>query len=240
MPNKPLLSRHDTIIAQGSCFAANVHEALTDAGVRSVHFGFMEILNSPWSNHVFLDYALEGAPFRTENHKRFYQANADIGAQIKTAAALIFTVGVGWSPVIDDEVLLGFDEDELSRLTWRLTSVRENVAHLTESIRLVKRANPTIRIVLTVSPIPIKNAFGGQSAVVADCASKSILRAAVQEVLDGQDVQDVTYWPSFEAIRWLSGHTGQVFGTEDENHRHPGKSYIRAITDEFVAAYFKG
>jgi hypothetical protein len=103
---------------------------------------------------------------------------------------------------------------------------------------MLKAAKPSLRIALTLSPIPIASHFGETSAVVADCVSKSTLRTAIDVVLKDK-VDGVSYWPSFEAIRWLSGHTGQVFGTDGEDHRHIGPRYVQAIVDEFIAAYFR-
>jgi hypothetical protein len=216
-----------------------MHNAFVRLGVKSSYMSMLEIVNSPRANREFLEYALDGVPAQSENHKRFYDACVDVAPHVKNAAALIFTVGVAWIPILDDKFILNYTGEEARRMTWRLTSAAENAEHLRAIVGVVQRAQPDIRIILTVSPIPIKNAFNGASAVVADCASKSNLRAAVQEILDDSSLRNVSYWPSFEAIRWLSGHMGQFFGTEGEDQRHPGKSYIHEITDAFVRAYFR-
>jgi hypothetical protein len=77
-----------------------------------------------------------------------------------------------------------------------------------------------------------------RSAVVADCVSKSILRAAVHEVLTTR--RDVIYFPAFEIVRWLSGYTASdVFGNKDQNSRHISDWLVDFITEKFIDKFFE-
>jgi hypothetical protein len=77
------------------------------------------------------------------------------------------------------------------------------------------------------------------SAVLADCVSKSSLRAALHEVLAGGTHAGVHYWPSFEIVRWLGGHAGfAVYGADDANSRHVNEAVVRLIVERFLRHVF--
>jgi hypothetical protein len=84
--------------------------------------------------------------------------------------------------------------------------------------------------------VPLRATFEFESAVVADCVSKSTLRAAVHEFLLTRPGQ-VRYWPSFEMVRWLGGHAGRVFGTDDDSPFHVSMDVVNAAMDAFLKIY---
>jgi hypothetical protein len=76
--------------------------------------------------------------------------------------------------------------------------------------------------------------------MVADCASKSILRAAV-EMLLLEDHPNVFYWPSFEVIHWFGSHLPRpTFGLPEQpvDTRHVSEEVVHAIIDTFVDTFF--
>lgn len=241
IPAAPPFSRDDVIITQGSCFAENIYRALVKAGIKCGHNKILEACNTPKANRLFFEYALRGKPYASQNHAKAVPAALING--LRTALphirAMIYTVGLIYEPYLDGEFVFNWQEADAPRIEWRESSVTENIAHLDAIVTMLREANPRLAIIFTLSPIPIATIHQDLSPLVADCLSKSTLRTAIGEVLTRRG-QDVAYWPAFEAIRWLSGHMGQVFGTdEDPDHRHPGPSYIRAIVDAFISAYFQ-
>ena len=241
IPEKPLLSRSQIVLTQGSCFAQNLYAAMRERGIRCGNVPLPELANSPLANRYYLEYALTQKPFETQEHKKAFSAEVlqQVRETIAHAAAMIFTVGVAYCPFVDGKLVLnGIYKDDIRGLSWRRTSAQENVEHLCAIIACLRNANPKIHIVLTVSPIPMVSGMDGQSPFATDCASKSKLRAAVADVLD-KGIAGVSYWPSFEALRWLPGHIGQVFGVEGQDQRHPGPSFISEIVDAFIEAYFE-
>ncbi len=56
---------------------------------------------------------------------------------------------------------------------------------------------PNLRIVVTISPVPLERTFSGQDIIVANMMSKSTLRSAVGEFIAETDNAD--YFPSYEA-----------------------------------------
>ena len=72
----------------------------------------------------------------------------------------------------------------VSRLKFRTTSVQENVDDPKRMIELLRELNPKANVMLAVSPVPLKATFERQSAIVADCISKSTLRVAAHEIME--------------------------------------------------------
>ncbi|MGC1487626.1 MAG: GSCFA domain-containing protein [Albidovulum sp.] len=66
------------------------------------------------------------------------------------------------------------------------------------AIDVMRVMNPAIRILLTVSPVPLTATASGQHVLVATTYSKSVLRAVAGE-LAAQD-EGVDYFPSYEII----------------------------------------
>jgi hypothetical protein len=61
----------------------------------------------------------------------------------------------------------------------------------------MKKVNPQLRFILTVSPVPLTATKSGNHVAVATMASKSILRAVTEELMSHVDVD---YFPSYEII----------------------------------------
>ena len=99
----------------------------------------------------------------------------------------------------------------------------------------MRALNPNVKIVITVSPVPLKTTFEFKSAMQADCISKSTLRVVAHEFVTKHP--DVVYWPSFEVVRWLGGHVGPYYGTDDDSALHIGDDVVKAITDLFIEHY---
>lgn len=238
-PKKPILSRSDYIITQGSCFAENIAHALGHSGVKANWIEMRERINSPLANRTYLEYALTDKPITAANHAQILNKDAlnRLREEFAAASAFIFTAGLAFVKT-DLDGALDFLHLDGQKSKWQLTNVAENKAHIQAIIDLVRSANPSINIILSVSPIPMKGSPIGGSAVAADCRSKSILRTAVGDVMD-LGIPHVYYWPSFEAVRWLGCHVGPVYGSEGTDHRHVGPSYLNEIMGAFVEYFFK-
>jgi tetratricopeptide (TPR) repeat protein len=69
---------------------------------------------------------------------------------------------------------------------------------LNEFVRLVKDINPRLKMLMTVSPVPLMATATEENVVVATTYSKSVLRAVAGEIACENDWAD--YFPSFEII----------------------------------------
>ncbi len=100
-----------------------------------------------------------------------------------------------------------------------LTTVDENVENLCAMYELLRRHNPRLRLIVTVSPVPLLATFRDEHAVVADELSKSILRVAAHRFCE--TCEGVDYFPAYEIVKRLSGS--------------PWKDDNRHVRDEVVA-----
>lgn len=86
---------------------------------------------------------------------------------------------------------------------------------LTEARRLMRRLNPEIKILLTVSPVPLAATARDAHVLTATTHSKSTLRAVAGDMAAA--FEDVAYFPSYEMItgtpfrsQWLAADLRQV------------------------------
>jgi GSCFA family len=121
------------------------------------------------------------------------------------ADVFIFTLGLteAWVSRVDGAVFPAcpgtiageFDGD---RHAFKNFTVEETVADLNEFIVELRRANPTVRIILTVSPVPLAATATGDHVLSATIYSKSVLRVAAQQAV--QQHENVIYFPAYEIV----------------------------------------
>src|SRR5690606_21748827 len=72
------------------------------------------------------------------------------------------------------------------------------LADMQEARALLKEINPEMKMLLTVSPVPLTATASGNHVLVATTYSKSVLRAVCGSMVETFD--DVDYFPSYELI----------------------------------------
>ena len=82
---------------------------------------------------------------------------------------------------------------------FRISTFAENLANLEAIYSLLKAHNPKAHLIVTVSPVPLLANFQPRNSVEANCASKSMLRAAVEEFVQNHG-SDVSYFPAYEVV----------------------------------------
>lgn len=130
---------------------------------------------------------------------------ASIRTALTKADVLVFTLGLteAWHdtrtgtvlPICPGTVRGTFDP---ARHVLRNHTVAQVHSDLTSVLALARRVNSRLRMVLTVSPVPLTATATGRHALVATTHSKSVLRAAAGQLADETD--DVDYFPSYEII----------------------------------------
>lgn len=88
-----------------------------------------------------------------------------------------------------------FDPDLHAFVNLRVEEVRDD---LIAAFAILRRVNPGARIILTVSPVPLKATASDDHVLSATTYSKSVLRAAAGEV--SKMLDNVAYFPSYEII----------------------------------------
>jgi GSCFA family len=91
-------------------------------------------------------------------------------------------------------------EREPERYELHLTSFAQNLANLEAIHALLSRyGHPDLRIVATVSPVPLHATFLRMDVVLATTYAKSVLRAAAQQWAISHE--NVDYFPSYEIVQ---------------------------------------
>ena len=240
----------------GSCFAVNIHSYLMNKNVNTRCLPMRESLNSPIFSLRYLrcsykyDSSLMGFLSSdcklntiTQDAREFEPAylkedqtwlttrHSDRGAVLKkeicNAEIVIFTVGTA----------LRIDKKS------GLETVESQKLAIKGVVNEIQKINNAAHIVLTLSPIPIEGIVGWEkksSAVEADCVQKSISRVALHELFskDFKDFENISYFPSFEIVRWLSPLSPNCNPNWQDFH-HPNPKIIEAIANIFESVYFK-
>lgn len=105
------------------------------------------------------------------------------------------------------------------------------VDDLTETIRIVRSRNPDVKVIITVSPVPLRFTFTNQDIIVANRYSKAVLRSACEEVCRNTGAD---YFPSFEAVVLSRKNVWE------SDRRHVTDSFVRKIVSELTVRYFDG
>jgi hypothetical protein len=82
---------------------------------------------------------------------------------------------------------------------FRLSTYEENLSNLERIFELFSNNNPPGHIIITVSPVSLRATFRPVNSIIANTASKSILRAGV-EAFVMKHPERVTYFPAYEVV----------------------------------------
>ncbi len=226
-PDAPFLEMNTPVVSIGSCFAEHIAATLVKAGLPVQLLGVGETINMVLGTEEIMTKIISG------DTPEYFKARQNL----RSASLLILTVGVALQSFLDGQSIQRWGAEVGRRVTFRMLSVDEVYACLRKVIGMARAENPNVHIVLTLSPIPLKMS-SHLSVFGQDCLSKSILRTAIEAVLD-RNIQGISYWPSFEIVRWLGGHSGPFFGVDGEDNRHVSVPVLDAIMSMFVDHYFK-
>mgnify|MGYP001765988789 CR=1 FL=1 len=159
----------------------------------------------------------------------------------REAELLIFTLGLteAWRSRIDGSVfplapgVSGGDYDP-ERHAFHNFTVGEVTASLIDFIGRLRRVNPEVRVLLTVSPVPLIATYEDRHVSTSTTYSKAVLRVAAQAAFDAFDFVD--YFPSYEII--TSSATGGLYYEED--HREVAEIGVAHAMRCFVRHYVAG
>ena len=246
------ISKTTRFFTMGSCFARNLAKSLRNSGYMAQHMEISEYINTTFANRVFVDW-LRGVEIDPAIRDRIAEllpagwSKENMLQIIKVADVFILTLGV--APAFFDRATGDFVLPRPSALNsrvlaekyrYRTTSVQENVDNVLYLIDFVRSVSPGIKIIVTVSPVPLLASFEYESAVQADCLSKSTMRLVAHEVVNNSNVSDIIYWPSFEVFRWAGSNASNFYAADDGAAWHVTEEKvagtIKAFVDMFSAA----
>jgi len=157
----------------------------------------------------FIDPFRPGLRYRARSRAEFdlltRQHLASVREAFETASVFVFTLGLteAWVSREDGAVYPACPgtvagEFDASRHMFHNMSVSDVVSDMNEFIREVRKINPALRIVLSVSPVPLVATATGGHVLPATIYSKSVLRVAADEVVRAN--RDTLYFPAYEIV----------------------------------------
>lgn len=130
---------------------------------------------------------------------------AAVRRMIEEAQVFVFTLGLteAWVNTTDGTVYAscpgcGAGKHVVGASRFHNFTVAEVMEDLEAAILMMRARNPTLRVLLTVSPVPLIATYSEQHVLAATTYSKSVLRVAAQAATERFDMVD--YFPSYEII----------------------------------------
>ncbi|WP_242138435.1 GSCFA domain-containing protein [Sphingomonas sp. TREG-RG-20F-R18-01] len=180
----------------------------------------------------------------------------------ETCDVFIFTLGLTECWIADADgavfpITPGVEADPGSgAYRFHNMTVEEVVDDMRRLLAMLREVNPRVRVLLTVSPVPLIATYVSRHVLVSTIASKAILRVAADMLSESEP--DLAYFPSYEIItgpqargRYFEAdlrsitadgvaHVMRVFSrhyltTDDDDRRPPDEQPCRAIDEADVA-----
>lgn len=130
---------------------------------------------------------------------------AQVRDMFATADVFVFTMGLteGWRsredgavfPVAPGVVAGDHRPEQHEFVNFNVDQTFEDMSQF---LRLLKSVNDKVKVLLTVSPVPLVATYEPQHVLTATTYSKSVLRVVAEQLLRAHDWVD--YFPSFEII----------------------------------------
>ena len=113
-------------------------------------------------------------------------------------------------------------------------NVDENVAELELLYSVFRRHNPRIKLIISVSPVPLNKTYSKEHhVVVANSLSKATLRVAA-EVFCNRHPQNTAYFPSYEVV------TNCTRNPWEADMRHVSAHAVERVMSTFGKMFLKG
>jgi hypothetical protein len=252
-PQERQLARTARVLTVGSCFADSIGSRLRLNKVNALVNPFGTVFQplalaqllraaageeQDWQQHVveargrwqsYDFHSTIGAESPVELLQTIQETVRRVGDFVRTADVVVLTLGTAWAYRLREtgELVSNLHKLPAGLFEKELLTADEIVNGLAEVHALLRRVNPTIRIVLTVSPVRhVKD------TLPLNAVSKSVLRVAchyLSELLPG-----VSYFPAYELL------TDELrdYRFYAADMLHPSEVAEDYIWDKFARAYF--
>lgn len=124
-----------------------------------------------------------------------------------------------------------FDADRHAFVNFRAGDV---VRDMLAAIDFIRKRNPNVKVLLTVSPVPLMATAEDRSVLVSTTYSKSVLRVACEELAAARP--DVAYFPSYEVITG-NYNRGAYYGDDLREVTEDGVGHVMRL---FMKHYTTG
>lgn len=159
---------------------------------------------------------------------------AAVRRMLAEADVFVFTAGLTevWTcradgaalPIVPGAGVGAYDPD---RYLFRNLGVAENIANLDAFLRLAWSLNPALRVIFTVSPVPLAATMERRHVTASTTWSKAVLRVAVEEMR--RRYERVEYFASFE----------QVMNARPSGFEADGRTVREAVVERVIASFFR-
>ncbi len=155
---------------------------------------------------------------------------------LETSEVFILTVGLNevWWLGQTDTILARFPR-KLSSFFVRneVLTIEQNVIALQGAFDILRSFNPKIKMIVTVSPVPLYATFQADDmhVVVATQQAKAILRLAIEKFAK-QNLDSVSYFPAMETVLWCTKNPW------DDDRRHVSREAVSNVMRLFSEIYF--
>ena len=255
LPAEPLISRATRVVAIGSCFARYFILWLAEHGFNesipqspyNALLRFGSLFESPASIAQQFRWAFgeldDKAVLWIDKNKEVFEASEVrrrlVRDTLLATDVVILTLGLSevWYDRITGEPLwraLPVDRFDPERHVFRVDTTAQTLQWLETIERLRARHVPDMKIIFTVSPVPLGGTFRPVSALTANSASKAIVRAALDEFLRNHQEEvgrHVFYFPSYELA---ANYFIDPYGPDN---RHVSPTVAAGIIHYFVKHY---
>ncbi|MEO1584833.1 MAG: GSCFA domain-containing protein [Planctomycetota bacterium] len=110
-----------------------------------------------------------------------------------------------------------------------LLTVDECVEHLERFYALIREHNPSLRLIVSLSPVPLMATYFDRHAIVSDAVSKATLRAAMHWFCERHP--EIVYFPSYEIV------TRSPDWPYKQDNRHVTQEFIEGVMQTFIEHY---
>ena len=255
LPAEPLISRATRVVAIGSCFARYFILWLAEHGFNesipqspyNALLRFGSLLESPASIAQQFRWAFgeldDNAVVWIDKNKEVFEASEErrqlVRDTLLATDVVILTLGLSevWYDRVTGEPLwraLPVDQFDPERHVFRVETMAQTLQWLETIERLRARHVPDMKIIFTVSPVPLGVTFRPVSALTANSASKAIVRAALDEFLRNHQEEvgrRAFYFPSYELA------TNYFIDPYGPDNRHISPTVAAGIIHYFVKHY---
>lgn len=158
---------------------------------------------------------------------------AAVRRAIEAMDVFVFTLGLTecWEDAADGAIfplapgIAGgeYKEDEVS---FRNFDESETASDLIDALKFIREINPSVKFILTVSPVPLNATMVDRHVYASTTWSKACLRIAAEKACNLLD--DCTYFPSFEII--TSPHSrGKYFDKDGRGVLEIGVEHVMGL-----------
>jgi hypothetical protein len=117
-------------------------------------------------------------------------------------------------------------QQDSRRYEFRVLDVKTISTMLEVAISMLLENNPNLKIILTVSPVPLSATFTKKDSILSNSLSKSVLRISAESVVNNFSAVD--YFPSYEIVNSM----GSVAFMKD--NIHVKDHIVRNIVDSII------